>query len=265
MDPMEELNFKPINEGLGFHRKKVELKDEVKNSKVVKEVFPKTIPARPKENTPILKAPLQRQTTKSPLTPPSKDIIDQVARSFKKPNESFIEPETSVGQKPAPAKTEELFSPVEPLPLKTKRVLSKDPLPWMISPFFIDAMLVLALGLSCLLVTLLVTRADLILLFSAESADLSLWLTFPAIGLGMIFIYMTLTRLFLGASLGEIVFDLQLGTDQERRAPQYGFQVAFRSLLAIMTGLVTLPLWSLLTKSDQLGKATGLRLYNKRR
>lgn len=254
MDSMEEFNFKPINEGLGFHRKKVELKEEMKSAKVAKEVFPKTPPPRPQENAQRLNTPLP-----SKIVPraPSKDIIDQVARSFKKPNETFIEKE-------APP-TIEPFIKVEENLAKAKKTISREAQPWMISPFFVDAILVLALGLTCLLITLLVTRADLVKLIATAQGDYGFWLTFPVLGLGMVFIYMTLTRLFLGASLGELVFDLQIGTDEERSAPHYAFQVVFRTLLAILSGLFVLPLLSLMAKNDYLGQITGLKLYLKKR
>lgn len=253
MDPIDEFNFKPITDGLGFHRKKVELKDHMKAAKVVQDAIGKNIPPKPRGDVPVLKTPLPRKenTPAAPSNTPSKDVIDELVRNFKKPHETFIEDSTT---------PKVIINPVKP-----QIAVESYPLPWMMSPFFVDAMLVVALMLSCLLATLLITKADLLILIMQSSTDFEFWLTFPAIGLGMSFIYMTLTRLFLGASLGEMVFDLQLGSSEQQKNLQYNFQVALRSLLAIGTGLFFLPLISLIMRKDYLGTLSGLRLFRSKR
>jgi hypothetical protein len=253
MDPIEEFNFKPITDGLGFHRKKVELKDQMKAAKVVQEAIGKNIPPKPRVDSPVLKSPLPRKETVTPASSavPSKDVIDELVRNFKKPNESFIE-ETQTPRV--------IINPVKP-----QIAEESYPLPWMMSPFFVDAMLVIALMLSCLLATLLITKADLLVLIMQSASDDEFWLTFPAIGAGMAFIYMTLTRLFLGASLGEMVFDIQLGTTEQQKNLQYNFQVALRSMLAVATGFVFMPLISLIMRKDYLGTMSGLRLFRRKR
>jgi hypothetical protein len=255
MDPVEEFNFKPITEGLGFHRKKVELKEQMKTAKVVQDAIGKTVPPKTKATeAPVLRSPLPRKEPVAPAsapTVPSKDVIDELVRNFKKPNETFIE--------------EVNASKVIMTPTSPQMDEASNPLPWMISPFFVDAMLVVALVLSCLLATLLVTKADLLVLIMESPSDLEFWLTFPAIGFGMAFTYMTLTRLFLGASLGEMVFDVQLGTIEQQHNLQYGFQVAWRSFLALATGLLPLPFVSMIMRADYLGSLSGLRLYRKKR
>jgi hypothetical protein len=255
MDPVEEFSFKPINEGLGFHRKKVELKEQMKAAKVVQDAIGKVVPPKPKADIPVLKSPLPRKETQAPLPQagkPSKDVIDELVRSFKKPADDFIE---------SPSPTFETVLEPKITPMSDHG----DPLPWMMSPFFIDAMLVVALTLSCLLITLVVTKADLLLLMTAANTNISFWLTFPAIIMGMSFSYMSLSRLFLGASLGELVFDLQLGSEEDQQLAHYGFQAAFRSFLAIITGFALLPILSMLFGRDFLGTLSGLGIYHRSR
>ncbi len=253
MDPIEEFSFKPMTEGLGFHRKKVELKDQMKAAKVVQQAIGKSIPPKPRAEAPVLRSPLPRKEsmTPAPSTAPSKDVIDELVRNFKKPNETFVEE----SQNP-----KVIINPVKP-----QIAEESYPLPWMMSPFFVDAMLVVALILSCLLATLLITKADLLVLIMQSATDVEFWLTFPAIGAGMAFIYMTLTRLFLGASLGELVFEIQLGTSEQQKSLQYNFQVALRSMLAIGTGLIFVPLISMIMRQDYLGTMSGLRLFRRKR
>lgn len=252
MDPIEDFNFKPINEGLGFHRKKIELKEEMKTSRVVSESVAKNIHLKPKSEAQVLKTPLPRKESNSTTPNPStRNVIDELVRNFKKPHETFIE---------------EVNHPKVIInPTKPQVDEAANPLPWMISPFFVDAMLVIALVLSCLLITLLVTNADLLVLIMQNPSDFEFWLTFPAIAIGMTFIYMVLTRIFLGSSLGEMVFDIQLGTLEQRHTLIYGLLVIFRSLVVLFTGLIILPILSILLRKDLIGNICGLRLFKRKR
>lgn len=262
MDPVEEFNFKPITEGLGFHRKKVELKEQMKSAKVVHEAIGKTAPvptstAKVKGDAPILKTPLPKKdgipsgATATIAPNPTKDVIDEIARSFKKSNETFVE--ESVTPKL-------IINPTKPLIDEASY-----PQPWMLSPFFVDAMLVIALVLSGLLVTLLITNVDLMKLLMEGPPDAQLLLTFPAIVVAMATTYMTLGRLFLGASIGEIVFDLQAGTEDMRKSRAYGLRVCLRTFLAVVTGFFIVPTISMIARKDYLGSMSGLELYNRKR
>lgn len=256
----EDLDFKPLTEGLGFHRKKGEVKADGKfSSLMTQERDLKNSERRGQE--PLLKSPLPRkedatrQTGQSsspgtqPKGVPSPDVIDELVRSFQRPKETFIE------DKKTP---QVIIKPVSP-----QTTEERPPLPWMLSPFFVDAMLVVALFLSCLLATLLITEADLLAVILKSSSDWEFWMTFPLMGGGMLFIYMTLSRILLGASLGEIVFDVQLGTQEQRCSLKYSFQVLWRSFLALATGVILLPLLSLMFRKDFLGTWSGLRLYRR--
>lgn len=254
MEPVDEFDFKPITEGLGFHRKQVDLKNQMKAAKVVSETLGKPTPTKAKPAGATLKSPLPRKEAEPSSSPqpmtPSKDVIDELVRSFKKPAESFIE-ETKTPQV--------IIKPTNP-----QKIEGTDPLPWMLSPFFVDAMLVVAIMLSCLLVTLLVTKADLLLILIQSPSDINFKLVFVAMVSGMSFVYMTMARILLGASIGEMVFDIQLGTLSQRNQFLYGIQVLWRSLLAILTGFILLPLLSMIFRKDILGTLSGLKLFRRK-
>lgn len=73
-------------------------------------------------------------------------------------------------------------------------------------------------------------------------------------------IYMIVLRSFLGFSFGEWACGLKMGSDQEQAATFYSFRVVFRTLLILATGLIVLPVLSLLFRKDLPGKLTGVHL-----
>lgn len=263
MDPMEEFTFKPLTEGLGFHKKKKETGDkkaaEDKNflgassGKPIIRSEPLAFKSKA-EGAMALKSPLPKKEmlSSSTVESPSKEVIDELVKSFKKSKEVAAAEGTAIPQV--------IINPVRPQVDE-----AAFPLPWMMSPFLIDAMLVLALILSALMVLLLVTKIDLLMMMVQNSSDVELWLTFPAIGLGMVFTYMSLSRILLGSSLGEMIFDVQLGTEEQQSRLSYSFLVMGRTFLSIVTGMVPLPLMSLALRKDYLGLLSGLRLFPRKK
>lgn len=263
MDPIEEFTFKPLTEGLGFHKKRKEAGDKKaaddKNflgASSGKPIRSETVVAfkSKAEVATALKSPLPKKEMLSSPTveSPSKEVIDELVKSFKKSKEAANPEGATVPQV--------IINPVQPQVDE-----SAFPLPWMVSPFLIDAMLVLALILSALMVVLLVTKIDLLMMMIQNSSDVELWLTFPAIGLGMVFAYMSLSRILLGSSLGEMIFDVQLGTEEQQSRLSYSFLVMGRTLLSIVTGMVPLPLISLALRKDYLGQLCGLKLFPRKK
>lgn len=73
-------------------------------------------------------------------------------------------------------------------------------------------------------------------------------------------LYLVTTRVFFGFSIGEWSCDLRLGRPTQRWTAGYSLKVILRASLVLATGLITLPLLSLLTGHDVAGKLTGLEL-----
>lgn len=265
MDPIEEFTFKPLTDGLGFHKKKKETGDKKaaddKNflgASSGKPISSETVVAfKPKtEGETTLKSPLPKKemlsSSSSTVETPSKEVIDELVKSFKKSKEVAAAEGAAIPQV--------IINPVRP-----QMDEEAFPLPWMISPFLIDAMLVLALMLSALMILLLVTKIDLLMMMIQNSSDVELWLTFPAIGFGMVFAYMSLSRILLGSSLGEMIFDVQLGTEEQQSRLSFSFLVMGRTFLSMITGMVPLPLMSLALRKDYLGHLSGLRFFSRKK
>lgn len=75
-------------------------------------------------------------------------------------------------------------------------------------------------------------------------------------------LYMITTRFFIGSSIGEAACDIRLGKPQERMSNWYFSKVVLRATLVVATGLVALPLLSLLFGRDIPGVLSGLRLFS---
>lgn len=78
----------------------------------------------------------------------------------------------------------------------------------------------------------------------------------------MTWLYSVTTRTFMGATVGEWACSLRLGKPHERLQSAYVLRVLLRSTLIVASGLVTLPLLSLLVGRDLAGKLSGLRLFS---
>lgn len=75
-------------------------------------------------------------------------------------------------------------------------------------------------------------------------------------------LYMVVSRGIMGSSLGEWACDIRLGQPHERLRTNYILRVAVRATLVIATGLIVLPLLSLIFGRDLAGSLSGLRLLS---
>ena len=75
-------------------------------------------------------------------------------------------------------------------------------------------------------------------------------------------VYLVMMRAFMGASLGEWSCQLRLGQPAQRIKASYVLKVILRTTLILATGVVILPLLSLIFKEDLVGELSGLRLYS---
>lgn len=75
-------------------------------------------------------------------------------------------------------------------------------------------------------------------------------------------VYMISIRSLMGSTVGEWSCDIRLGRPHERLQTSYIFKVAFRSTLILLTGVITLPLLSLVFARDVAGTLSGLRLFS---
>ncbi len=125
----------------------------------------------------------------------------------------------------------------------------------------LDSVFSIGISLILLVGVLLVTKADLVGLLSNSKTD-----HFVQIQIGILFLmvlqmYILLARSTLfGQTIGEWTYDIQLGTDDQRRSALYPVQVVFRGLIFAITGFILLPILSELFGRDLAAPLTGLEL-----
>jgi hypothetical protein len=75
-------------------------------------------------------------------------------------------------------------------------------------------------------------------------------------------IYFVLFRVFLGATCGEYSCSLRLGEPTERLKTNYSLKIFIRTISIMVTGIITLPLLSLISKKDIAGWISGVSIYS---
>jgi hypothetical protein len=234
-DPFEEFEFRPITEGLGFHRRKEAVKElEPSHPQVTKTSGSTLHVTNTKDSNP--------PTIEMPITNSTVDSVLESLKAKRKPL-TFEEPKLKEQIKPSPKVT----------PTKSW----EDSLP-DISAIILDGMLVLAGVLASLIVTILTTQADLIA-WSKYMGPLELSLSLYGLFAAVTFIYTTVCRSFLGFTAGEWVTD-QVITTRSPGGFRFLSAVMTRALLNIATFYVTLPLLSNALGQDLAGQLSGARL-----
>lgn len=128
---------------------------------------------------------------------------------------------------------------------------------------FLDAMIVTGISTIFLVVIILITHINLWGLLTNAQTDRPTQLHIALLFLSVLQMYMLTARSFCGASLGEWAFELQLGAADEQRKTIYPLQVAWRTILVTITGLVFLPILSMIFRRDLAKPLTGLQLYRR--
>lgn len=93
-------------------------------------------------------------------------------------------------------------------------------------------------------------------------ANQNIYQAFTEIFLLSAWVYMVAMRAFMGATVGEWACDIRLGSDSEKNKSGYLIRVAARESIMTLTGLVILPLVSLIIARDFVGNLIGLRLMS---
>jgi hypothetical protein len=143
-DPFEEFEFKPLTEGLGFHKKAEKpIKAPISLRNMSLDII---------EDSP-LNPPLPREN-KNPNNRPSSDsstAVDEILQTLRSKKMPAMEP--------APA---------------TKVVVRLKPTVSSLSAMFLDSMLILAGSLLCMIVLLSITKADVAATLFSENPDMTI-------------------------------------------------------------------------------------------
>lgn len=260
MDPFEEFEFKPLTDGLGFHKKKSAASTATAKGHLTGDIFAKNmikdqgLELIDESSTDPLRPPLPRKKSSSMIPPTPGALtevggdgsaaVDEILKTLQKNRRLDFE---NTKQKAAPAPTKEEYKKAT----------------WSVSAAMLDGMLVIAASLLCMIILLMVTKVDLVRNLTNPDSQGMVYLSTAALLAGVAFIYLTLNRIYVGFTPGEWAFDQRVGKPEELNKASYSLRIVGRSLLVIATGFIVLPIISLLMNKDIAGSITGAQLYKK--
>ena len=236
-DPFEEFEFRPINEGLGFHSR----------IKVMTAPQPAKIPTTASPfQTALPRLDNQRQTSTFQIPTIEDDSISKAQTAV---NEIL----KNLNQK----RQLDFINESE-----KEHVALKKSKPQLFAAV-LDSMLIIAAFLMTLILMLSITKVDMILNLTHAETSSMVYLATLALFAGVTFIYMVVNRAFLGFTPGEWAFDQQCGEIKEQTSFMYIPRIALRTVLVMLTGFVTLPFLSYLFNKDIAGNLSGVHLFKK--
>lgn len=307
MDPFDEFEFKPLTDGLGFHKKAVSLKDGLKKSGVLEDelqTVPSSIPKGLLDELPP--APTKKHSfddvlsalEKTPLNRKKGDAVGELTfteplpREPKKSAKNEIKameveipkapvqspfPRPEAYKQPGKPGTPVVQDQIKKIPGQselvnagTRRGAADSPqkklVPATISvaSAALDLIICSSIALIFVAVALTVTKVDLNVVLGNLSRDVMTQISLGVLFITVMQLYVVIARAFFGATLGEWTFDMQIGQDEEQQQNSYPLKVAARSLVNVITGIVLLPLVSLIIGRDVAGQVSGVKLYRQR-
>lgn len=252
-DQEDEFQFKPLTKGLGFHRKEVqkttfETQDETQTLNLKKTQFKaRGLDLLEDDKEFDFRSPLpQRNPSKSAdfeSLSPASTAVDEILKNVRPQNKLKSSPTT---EKIKPQIQQSTFEQV----------------PVSLGAGILDGMLIVAGTLLGFIVLLSVTKVDLFAnLANPQSSEI--FFASGAVFVGVSIIYYLITRVFLGCSAGEWAYDQQMGLPKDQQSWTFSLMIVLRSVLALATGIVVLPLLSAIFRRDLLGQWIGLELYRR--
>lgn len=259
MDPFEEFEFKPLTDGLGFHKKKASASSEETiaekgnaRSSVLKDKGLELIEEASNDLRPPL--PRKKSTSAIPAAPgslteiggdgSSNAAVDEILKTLQKNRRlDFENTKTKITATP---KAEEYV-----------------PTRWNFSASLLDGMLVLAASLLCMIILLVITKVDLIGNLTHPDENGMIYIATISMFAGVSFIYLVINRIFMGATPGEWAFDQRVGRPADVNTTMYSVRVIARSALVVLTGMIVFPILSLLMNKDIAGRISGAQLHKK--
>lgn len=309
MDFKDEFEFKPLSEGLGFHKKKEnkqnqsasELEGEHSVQKSMSSLFNKhsqssqssqvaktlnmsqsqQLNQSKQTNTfPAPQSIVGNSSVSAPIVPQtfSKNMIKEMGTDFIDQKKAFKSPLPRNNSNNQPISHNHAVNEILNTLQKNKKldfVDAKTELQKTVSKtrfvadtqnFFamiLDALLIVAASMLCLIVALTVTKVDIIRHLQNPLSDLSIYIATGVLFSGVVFLYLTINRLIAGCTPGEWAYEQTLGNDEDQKKLMYSFKVIFRSIVIMATGIILLPLLSLIFNVDLAGKLSGTQLYRK--
>ena len=270
-DPFDEFEFKPLTEGLGFHKKNNNKKVEFKNSHLTFDHSVDSSTSQAQTNQNLNKSNLTERPTvakqntqnnfnlQSPL-PRVEDVPVNRKTSINIPtieDDSITKAQTAVNEI---LKTLNQKKQQEESLLRNRRKVTWVNATPSLSAGFLDTMLVTALFLLSLIAMLVITKIDLIAnLTHPDPQYLVYWAGLSLLASVQIIYYVS-CRTFMGFTPGEWAFDQRCGNEVQMASTTYVLKVLARTSLNAATGFILFPMISMLIGEDILAKLTGIQI-----
>lgn len=244
MDNFDEFEFKPITEGLGFHKKtqrpKLDLGETLQG---------KTLP----------KAPAREGIGRaSQFTKLGEEKIELYPQASSPQTNTQISPSQKV-RGPSYQLNKTTFAEEEKVAPRSN--FSKTAISVAIPSIFFDAIVVIGLTGLFLFATFLIAKVDPVTVVKMIPQE-------PMTTIGLVLLvfsvlqgYLLISRCFFSSTLGEWAFEIEVGTTAQQNLISYPFRVLLRSLITLATGIILLPLMSLIIGRDIAGRISGVSLY----
>lgn len=244
IDPFDEFEFKPITEGLGFHKKQANGNktsfSQIPSKESVRK--PRIEFALNSMNADIISEPMLRPTPSIKNNSKTNTTVDDILKTL--------------GER-------KKYDFTEDLKLTQNRELLLKPAHFELAASMLDGMLIIASFLSALIVLLVITKVDLFGNLLTPDEDGMVYYGLAGLFAGLCWIYLVVNRMFLGFTPGEWVFDQRIGKTEQLGTAGYSIRVAIRSTIIIATGLVLFPILSMITRKDFIGKILNVQTMKK--
>lgn len=287
MEEFEGFEMKPLTGGLGFKKNTPSLKTSMGQADVVKrELQRHQVPARPEG---LLEVPKARSSDeilgeiKAALKPFSSEknsageavkLTETLPRaagaSQMSATATSIEPERPRRDPLADINFQIPKNEIEnEAAVGTRRGASDAlirewvPVPFSLAAAVLDAFIILSLSMIFLVGLVSATQVDVLSVMSSAQRDIPAQVSLFLLYLAMSQMYLIVSRSFAGTSVGEWTFDIQVGRTEQIPAATYPLRIFARSFVTLMTGVVLLPLFSLIFRKDIAGSISGARLYRR--
>ena len=267
-DPMEEFEFRPINEGLGFHRKQKSSTHSTSPSVQPTAMKPLSSSQPPAGASSTMASSNSLTSVHMKASSPYQSALPRTditkkASTFQVPS---IEDDSIANAQTAVNEILKTLNQKRHLDFTTEtekqKVMLKKSKPQLFASV-LDGMLVLAAFLMTLILMLSITKVDMILNLTHPETSFLVYLATLALFAGVTFIYMVVNRTFLGYTPGEWAFDQICGSEEDQNEIMYIPKVALRTLVVMATGFITLPFLSYLFNKDIAGQVAGVNLFKK--
>ncbi len=245
MNDQDEFQFRPLTEGLGFHRKSSETSGETTFKKQFASSVEVTtlLPRKGMGNKSSFSSDLTKKNNQAAIQ--TNNTVDEILKTLsQKKNLDFIDQKKILKETPP---------------------LSYSPSSFDLAAGLLDGMLITATTLLCLIILLVITRVDLFTNLTHPDSQGILFFSLAGLVAVISWVYLVGNRIVLGFTPGEWVFDQRLGKPEQLGSADYSLKIAARATAVIATGFFLFPLFSFVFNSDLLGKALGVELMKQSR